>query len=176
MTESERVLSTLTNLCAEDRAWIVSKLSIRQRQALMDLANGESRAAPERSHVSPPPVSADKGASNTKHDVHEALRRAKPGEIFALLHGEPAWFVAAVLALEEWPWKQELLEMLPPPTRSSVLQVTLRPVPEMLRKLLVERCVESLSNIDTNTAHETKSAWLERFRALLLDRRLAIRS
>ena len=171
MKNPDEVLTQLSQLQDQDRAWLVGKLSTTQRAALMDLARVEGEASKAQE------VQEKRAASaSATEDARVALRYARPEEIAAMLADEPAWLVQTVLSLEEWRWKEEALQQLPQALRAAMSHQPAKPLPAILSNAIVEQCARHLPRYSSARPRTKMQIVLSRFGRFLVDRRLALRS
>ncbi len=120
---------------ARDRAWLLAQLAPLERaqlepllaelrtlgipanRALLEEAIGAVRATGSR----------EAGASTARSDAVDALRKADPERLAAILRGEPATLVAKLCRLSEWPWRDTVLRKLGSTARKQV-ELALRDV------------------------------------------------
>lgn len=175
MSANDQLLARLAKLQPDDRAWIVSRLSARQRGALMDLAQSEASAQPA---TTAPPVAnvvvpREPAAVFTPE---QALRHAQASEMATILAAEPAWLIRGVLELESWAWSEAFLDLLPAATRASVMATTARAPTRAVREALLRHCAERLRSVHLEDRASSKPTLSERFGRMLVARRLALRS
>lgn len=94
-------------LTAEDRAWILQRLSLNAKVRLAHAlgAKEEDTQLYEKLHTA---------------QVLRALEQCNASEIAHQLNGEPAWLVAAVLSASSWGWRSRVMKLLAPNLRSNV--------------------------------------------------------
>jgi hypothetical protein len=177
MSTAEHLLARLAKLQPQDRAWVVSQLSARQRGALMDLAQVEPSARVDRPSVARvhEPVVAQRAVDDAAAPA-DVFKSATASEVVAALGSEPVWLIRAVLTLDEWPWAEQFLEQLSPAIRTSVLQVSARTVAPVVRDMLIRQCVQRLRGATPEELAQRKPTLMERVRHMLIARRLALRS
>ena len=118
----EDALLLLGRLTEFDRSWILERL--------------------------PPAVKARLAQGAGKDDPETRLIGADVTTLVALLRGEPAWLVHAVLSAKDWPWKLDVVDGLPAALRNEVAGLSRRglkaakPAVEFLLATLSERLEE----------------------------------
>jgi hypothetical protein len=113
----------LHELNESDRSWILGRIPDEKRAQLStllaELRNlgipaesgfAEHFAAHQEVQVQEPRIAGPR----------ELLRNAKPDRLVHILHGEPAWLVAAVLSIESWSWQEGFLERTGAERRAAI--------------------------------------------------------
>lgn len=107
MTAHRQSALLLHGLNDSDRRWILGRLDEDNRRVLAEhLAELETLGIP----ADPRFVQAVLPTSETQ----DPLRSASAAQMVAVLANEPLWLVRQVLALENWPWRQEFIARLTP--------------------------------------------------------------
>jgi hypothetical protein len=174
MSEQAHVLARLARLRPEDRAWLVRNLSSQQRQALMELAESEP-AAVEREAEDTLRQSEARDAIEPCLSAAIALRAASAMDVGEVLAHEPAWLIRAVMSLEEWPWNEQLLQLLPAKMRVEVLQLPRCSLPIPVRESLILQCAQHLPASRVAAPTPTSQSILGRIGTMFVRRRLALR-
>lgn len=115
----------LYGLAASDQESILKELPEADQQILKEYlaelaALGFDKTAGLDDAVAMPSAPAALPAPAAVAAPAERLRAAPAAVVMAILAHEPASLIAQVLALQTWPWAQELLDMLPPQRRKLV--------------------------------------------------------
>jgi hypothetical protein len=116
MSGHRQAAAALYSLARGDQTRILAELSADDRRILEDYlaelaALGFDKAADMAEAAAPGPV-APTAASR--------LHGATVAEVLAVVAHEPAVLIAQLLMADNWPWAQELLDMLAPPRRTAV--------------------------------------------------------
>jgi len=144
LDNGEMLLARLSKLDANDRAWLMGQLSAQQRAALMDLAQTETQNdRSSASHV------ATREAMDELSAALRCIRAARADEVVETLSHEPAWLVQAVLALDEWPWKDEALRSFPSAVRAAVIQGRALAPSQQVRDALIRHVAANLPRADS---------------------------
>jgi hypothetical protein len=133
MKSAEEALRRLSEVSAADRDWIVRALSVSAKARLRGLA---ARHGIERAGTSPPASlpAAPVAATPPEGDVERTLEAARPASVVSCLEAEPAWILAALLAMRAWSWEESLLARLAPSRRLEVARLRAS-VPRLSPKL-----------------------------------------
>lgn len=171
MSTQQQVLDRLGTLRPRDRAWILKRLSPHERTALMDVA---MRTAPGAA-VASTMVTARAAPASVQKEHVTTLRLADTDVIANVLRREPPWLVAAVLAIEDWPWTQEVLQLLPLPVRNEVLHLSEKPIAltPALREALIQNCAQELTREQPIAKPTRLRVLLRNIEAALVSKRLA---
>lgn len=173
LTRTDDLLTQLATLDGQDRTWLVSRLSSKQRAALMDLARAEpAAAATSESNAAAHETPA--AQADELSDAWYALRHARPEEIVALLADEPAWLVQALVSLDDWRWRSEVEQQLHSVLRPAGLHAVARPLPVRMRDALVRQCAAQLPRFGTVRPRSKRQRLLSRFATFLVERRLSL--
>jgi hypothetical protein len=132
MRSAQEAVDALCRLSAADREWILGALSAEARAKLKELA-----AAPQQG--GPPRADDHERQEPEGSSAQRALIDASPAIVVSRLAAEPAWILALVLTLTNWPWQDQLLTGLPADKRLEVAQQRARlpPVSTPLRGALL---------------------------------------
>lgn len=128
----------LHGLSEPDRCWILERLGEEDQHILSEyLAELKSLGIP----VDPAMIDAVRSSGPT--DAGDPLHAASTVQIQALLADEPVWLIRHVLALDDWPWRQNYLEALAPGQRERLMASRQAPLSgkaaERLRWQLAQR-------------------------------------
>lgn len=152
MKSVEEAVERLSVLSRDDRAWILSALSGSAQARLRELAAMHGISGPSGTSLFPAPLAsvADAGpvSKGSAERALQALEDQVPERIAACLDAEPAWVLAALLAMRAWRWEEPLLAKLPPDRRLEVarLRVTLPPLSQKLADTLARVLAGRLSS------------------------------
>ncbi len=128
----------LHGLSEPDRQWILQHLGDEDRLLL-----GEYLAELKSLGIPGDPTLLDGFRSPRPRDGRDPLLGASVAQIRALLADEPVWLVRHVLALGDWPWRQDFLAALEPAQRERLMASRLVPMrgkaAECLRRQLAQR-------------------------------------
>jgi hypothetical protein len=97
----ERLLSRIAALHPKDRQWLLENVPAEIHARLIAAIESRSRSLPEA------PANAE------PHDPREVIAVVAPSAIASVLTHEPSWVIAAVLQSKDWPWRAEVLKLLP---------------------------------------------------------------
>jgi hypothetical protein len=126
---SSRRAALLVHAMAErDRAWLLAQLGPQERAQLepllaelRTLGIPADRALLEEAIAGAKPAdSREPGTATADAAAPASLRRADPGELAAILRGEPAVLVAKLCRMAEWPWRDAVLRKLGSAARKQV--------------------------------------------------------
>lgn len=171
MSVHAQVLDRLGGLRPSDRAWILKRLSVRERAALMEGGMQELNAFDARSAgASSAAPSADK-----KHRVTLLLATAET--MTDVLRREPPWLIAAMLALDEWPWAQTVLQSLPGHVRAEVQHLLERSVTltAAMRDAVLASCAQQVGINPAAAKHSRLKGLLKSMEAALVRKRRTLR-
>jgi hypothetical protein len=157
MKNTSDILQQLAALSANDRHWIVERLSPGSRKALL------GDAAPRLLTGRRSAANAALAAAMTKLDA------ATAGSIVAVVAGEPAWVVHALLQSSPWPWREAVMRQLPAARRDAVMGLNAAGVhfsAKLIDDLLMEvaQLVEGAPRVETLSPFQ---AWIKRMGASL---------
>jgi hypothetical protein len=109
LSASERLIGRLAQLAAQDREWILARLSAGAKANLLrHLDQGETTQITDRPRTL---------------DDERVLDNVEGETVARYLAGEPSWVVALILSLRAWRWEQPVLMKLPPVARLEVNQL-----------------------------------------------------
>jgi hypothetical protein len=142
----------LHGLPEPDRAWVLGQLNEAERTQVAHLLTElRDLGIPREPIAIPVPMTA-----------RDRVRAAKPARIRELLRKEPVDFVAAVLAIEAWPWRAAYLARLPRARRAAVeSRIRAReqqPAADRLREALMDQIGVRL--LFTPKSNLTPFSWL----------------
>lgn len=163
MKTHEDIMELLGGLSVSDRSWIIERLSPESRSILLDgkrSAQTSARSLPAR---------------QSHDETGTELASLDPEQIAAVLTIEPAW-VAQALLERPWPWRNRVLELLPPPLRSEVerLQASdVRYSPKIL-DLLNRKIAAAASIVKVEKKVSRTDEWLARIGANWARKRMRI--
>jgi hypothetical protein len=106
-----RAALTLHGLSEADRGWMLKQLPAPDQARLGGLL-GELRALGMPADPALLAGLAERSAAPVSASAK--LRAAPAQRVHAVLAHEPAALIAALLAIEAWPWREAVLEALPP--------------------------------------------------------------
>ena len=109
----------LHGLPEPDRAWVLGELSEAERTRVAHLLTElRDLGIPREPIAIPVPEPAPE--ISCPGTAHDQVKAAKPARMRELLRKEPLDFVAAVLAIEAWPWRAAYLARLPRARRAAL--------------------------------------------------------
>lgn len=162
-----RAALTLSALSKADRAWILRKLSSRERVPLASLLSELKRrgirvpASELETILRSDSRSDDEGASVVRSlTSRQRLAQMGADEVFWVLSREPDWLVAIVCGMAKWLWLPDFLRMLEDERASRVQQyirsqlVENTAVCEALVAAIVERIVSSDGEASSTLARQ----------------------
>jgi hypothetical protein len=155
MKNTTDILQQLAGLSANDRHWIVERLSPGSRKALL------GDAAPRQLIGRPSAANAALAAAITK------LEGAAAESIVCVLVGEPAWVVHALLQATTWPWREGVMRQLPAPRREAVMGLNAAGVhfsAKLIDELITE-VAQLLNGAPPVEALSPLQAWIKRIGA-----------
>lgn len=127
MIGHRRAAAALHGLQEEDRQWLLAELPDADRDILKQLLGEltelgfEPGSTATTSATAMLPVRQRNAITLSSADI---VRNAAARDMIALLEHEPSSLIAQVLGLEEWPWKQAYLQMLPPLRRDRIVAMS----------------------------------------------------
>lgn len=115
MSGHRQAAAALYSLASPDQEGILGQLPVRDQRILRGyLAELAELGFDKAANMAPAPAAA------ARQDPRTRLREARAVQVFAVVEHEPAVLIAQLLALEDWAWSAELLDMLPPARRGLV--------------------------------------------------------
>ncbi|MDK2125124.1 hypothetical protein [Parachitinimonas caeni] len=173
MSDTRQAALTLHALSAQDRDWVLSRLTDEQRSELtgyldelVSLGIPRDSGLIQAAMANVPPVqSALQGLP-----ARGLLAKASGATMYAVLEEEPAWLMAQVLKAGPWSWQADFMSRLPESRRRALAQSLIeasaigeKVVDAMLNKLALR--LTSLPNVVTanpNGApnHDKATGWV----------------
>lgn len=124
MTGYRRAAVALHRLEEEDRNWILAELPEPDRKTVTGLLNELNdlgfvpESMPDDIPVALPSVTAAVEATPAQR-----ISLAAANDVWAVLEVEPVTLIGQVVALQDWPWKDAVVDRLPPQRRQQVLAI-----------------------------------------------------
>lgn len=135
MKPHSELLGKLHQLSATDRAWIVERLSERERAQLFATLSSPAAAPEIKSTIEHRAESAD---------ALKTLSRVEPRLVAAITRTEPAWLNAVIASAQHESWRKAFLDALPTALRADVERSLASQfgaaLTESVTRLVLERC------------------------------------
>ena len=163
----------LHGLAEEDQRWMLARLAPEDRRVvgehLTELRSLGIPADPALIDAATRDESTTAMASSGR-DIANPLYFASAVQMHAVLAGEPLWLVQRVLALGDWPWKQEFLAALTPGQRERLKAQgeTQTAVQKNVSERLLAQLSMRLGGVDLSDAPDRAVQATHGFRFLLL--------
>jgi len=122
MKSQQDIVGRLGDLTADDRAWILARLSPGARAALLD--SGATGHPPQKTQPGQGTESARvrepaRQFADARDKTHAALATADARHVAAALRDEPVWIIHAILS-QPWPWRDDVIGSLQPMERAEL--------------------------------------------------------
>ena len=163
MTAHRQSALLLHGLNPDDQRWILSRLAApdqsilrRHLTELKDLGIAGDSGVREAATATAPVSGAAALPATVAH--------ASAAQMRLLLAEQPAWLVAHVLALDDWPWRAAYLANLPPPQRERLAAPRCAPLaPAAAASLLAHLNARLPAGAHAAPAAASKAQGLRRF-------------
>lgn len=127
MIGHRRAAAALHGLQEEDRRWLLGEISEADRDVLNRLLGELAELGFEPGCTAIPDVTSPAqldGRDARDLSSADTVRRATAHDMVVLLEHEPSSLIAQVLSIEDWPWKQAFLQMLPSLRRDRIASMS----------------------------------------------------
>lgn len=119
MSGHRQAALALYGLTAQDQDAILAELPPQDQQVLRTYLAELAELGFDGGAV-PPAMPDSQGAAASPASAAEQVRRASAQALFEAVGSEPASLIAALLAIDTWPWAAGLLDLLAAPQRTQV--------------------------------------------------------
>jgi hypothetical protein len=122
MNRSRQAALAIHALSPADRAWLIDRLTARQREALEPLLRELLELGiPADTALVDEALRASAAPGSGEQTLHQQVAALSPAQLGVLLRDEPAPFVACLLAMHAWPWAQDYIDGLDTARRRKLL-------------------------------------------------------